>query len=244
MSRAAACRPRRRGRSAAHPAPRRRSPIFGRGTPWSRPLPRPAIASSASTPGASARRPPRTSSSRRATTSRAVMDALGIGRAVARRQLARRDARLRYRHRDRRSGSPRSSGWRPAWPASTAGRPRARPAIEAEYERIDRGRRRRGPDRVRDPDLGRRSAPAGRSGGRSDPGPGLRDEPAAQRIRARRGPGDPARATRPRPPGGAALPRPAGGRQPRLLGRRRRRHDTSRPRHPTRGWSSGRMSPT
>ena len=59
-----------------------------------------------------------------------------------------------------------------------------------------------------------------------------------------RGTGDPARATRPRPSGGAALPRPAGGRQPRLLGRRddgptRRGRGTRRA-----GGRSGRTSPT
>ena len=143
------------------------------------------------------------------------------------------------------SGSPRSSGWRPAWPASTAGRPRPRPVIEAEYERIDAAG-----------DAAALTAfetriwvdgplqPAGRV---AAPIRDLvsRDEPAAQRtsghVAGKAIPLEPPARDR---LAGAALPGPAGGRQPRLLGRRDD-GTTHRGRGARRaGGRSGRTSPT
>jgi pimeloyl-ACP methyl ester carboxylesterase len=133
---------------------------------------------------------------------RTVMDALGSGeRSSSATRVAGCSPSIPPSK--RRSGSPRSSGWRPAWrlrrwiDSAEAG-------VEAEYERIDAAGDAAALTAF-ETDLGRRSAPAGRPGGRSDPGPGLRDEPAAQRSGMSRT-GDPARASRPRPSGGAALP--------------------------------------
>ena len=102
---------------------------------------------------------------------RAVMDALGIGRAVlvgnSRGGMLAFDTAIETPER-----VAAVVGVAAGLAGFDGGSTPAEAAIEAEYERIDAAGDAAGADRVRDPDLGRRAAPAGRSGGRSDPGPG------------------------------------------------------------------------
>ena len=200
-----------------------------------RPLPRPATASSATTPRLrrvddrgrrvlAARRPasrlstPSGSGGRPSSATRAA----GCSRSMPRSS--------------RPSGSSPSSASAPAWAASTADRPRTRSGRRGRVRAGRHGgavRRRRADARSRrriwvDGPL----QPAGRVAA-ADPRPGLRDEPAAQRDRACRG----ASAIRLDPAGRDRLaelrcPVLAVAGEPRLLGRRRRRPDTSRPSAP------------